>query len=135
MGSTVKALTSTRWRLKWWWMQVRCWTFANYCWHCDQCKTMFQVNELDALKRIVSDHLDVHRLRSQVHSTLAPYQNGCRWLNRTDLLVRDAEEPKDRLILRQVGWQGHTGRFYAMGERVSDTEPGGYGPVYRFLDD
>lgn len=36
--------------------------------------------------------------------------------------------------LRQVGWHGQTGDFYALGEEVSQYEPGSIGPLYAIVD-
>lgn len=57
-----------------------------------------------------------------------------QWLNETDLLVKDDEEPSRRVIFRQVGWLGQTGRFYTLEEDPSRTERGGFAPIYRQIE-
>ena len=44
------------------------------------------------------------------------------------------QDPAGRIFrkaLRQIGWQGQSGAFYALGEGVSpaDHEPGSYAPI------
>lgn len=57
-----------------------------------------------------------------------------RWLNTTDLLLNPVEpDPDKRIVFRQVGWQGHSGRFYPMGARPE--EAGGFSPVYCQIGD
>lgn len=34
------------------------------------------------------------------------------------------------LTLRQIGWQGQSGAFYALGEHPSDHEPGSFSPIW-----
>lgn len=55
-----------------------------------------------------------------------------KWLNSTDLFVNDPEDtdPERRIIFRQVGWQGQTGRFYTLQEDPSLTEKGSFSPMY-----
>jgi len=52
------------------------------------------------------------------------------WITETDLLIIDDEEPKRRVIFRQVGWLGQTSRFYNLEEDPSKTEPGGFMPIF-----
>lgn len=53
------------------------------------------------------------------------------WLNATDLLVNPEEQETARkVVFRQVGWLGQTGRMYPMGENPSETERGGFSPMY-----
>jgi hypothetical protein len=35
-----------------------------------------------------------------------------------------------RLTQRQIGWQGQSGAFYALGEHPSRHEPGSYAPIW-----
>lgn len=37
---------------------------------------------------------------------------------------------EERTLFRQVGWHGHSGRFYHRAEDPAETEPGGFAPVY-----
>lgn len=53
-----------------------------------------------------------------------------QWINETDLLVKDDEDPDKRVIFRQVGWLGQTGRFYTLEEDPSRTEGGGFSPIF-----
>ena len=46
------------------------------------------------------------------------------------MLVDVPREASERMVLRQAGWLGHSGRFYSLDEKPSQTERGGYGPVY-----
>ncbi|MCA1832587.1 MAG: hypothetical protein LC750_07620 [Actinobacteria bacterium] len=47
---------------------------------------------------------------------------GNHWSDDGDLVI------EDRTLFRQVGWQGHSGRFYNIGDILD--EPSGYSPVY-----
>jgi hypothetical protein len=120
------------------WAKLLCLLFVTHCWHCEKCDAMLQSNDLAKLVRKIGYHNQGHRV-NQAGADLPWHVQGRRgstWLNGTDILVNpEAEDPDDRIILRQVGWQGHSGRFYAMGERPSHTEPGGYGPIFRFRGD
>lgn len=39
-----------------------------------------------------------------------------KWTNSTELLIEDGEGTYSQLILRQVGWMGSWGCFYALTE-------------------
>ena len=54
-----------------------------------------------------------------------------RWLENHELLVEDGDANNDkRVVFRQIGWQGQTGRFYTMDENPKLTEPGSFTPMY-----
>jgi hypothetical protein len=54
-----------------------------------------------------------------------------KWLNKIDLWVNPTEEdPDKRVVFRQVGWQGHSGKFYVLGVDPSNSEKGGFSPIY-----
>ena len=54
-----------------------------------------------------------------------------KWINRLDLLVNpDEKDPDKRIIFRQVGWHGQSGRLYTMNEQPGLTERGSFGPMY-----
>ena len=46
------------------------------------------------------------------------------WNTSGDLVV------EQKTLFRQVGWHGHSGRFYRKEADPSKTEPSGFSPVY-----
>lgn len=53
------------------------------------------------------------------------------WLNKTDLLVNPNEKnPNKRIVFRQIGWHGQTGRFYELDENPALSESGSFTPMY-----
>lgn len=53
------------------------------------------------------------------------------WINSTDMLINPEEkEPDKRIIFRQVGWLGQTGRFYSLLDGGEWCEKGGFSPVF-----
>lgn len=54
-----------------------------------------------------------------------------KWLNRIDIWVNPEEEdPTKRIVFRQVGWLGQSGKFYGLGADLSNSEKGGFQPMY-----
>ena len=120
------------------WAKLGSLLFVTHCWHCERCGAMIQSGDFAKLVLKIGHHNQGHRI-NQVGSDLPWHVQGRRgstWLNGTDILVNpEAEDPDDRIILRQVGWQGHSGTFYALSGTPSKTEPGGYSPVFIFRGD
>ena len=57
--------------------------------------------------------------------------NGMRWLNKTDLFVNSEEtDPAKKIVFRQVGWYGQSGKLYTMAQNPALTEKGSFSPMY-----
>lgn len=54
-----------------------------------------------------------------------------KWLNRIDIWVNPEEEdPDKRIVFRQIGWLGQSGKHYGLGADPSREERGGFMPIY-----
>lgn len=49
-------------------------------------------------------------------------------------IVRDESGRWFRKTWRQIGWHGQSGALYALGEKPSAHEPGGWSPLYAPID-